>query len=88
MSLREYILRRQAHTRETMETVRLETLPLVNSWTEDTITLKDFYGGKKSMDEEDIEALEALKNDVQENTDEEINFDPVDKRLQQAKSRM
>lgn len=71
-----------------METVRLETLPLVNSWTEDTITLKDFYGGKKSMDEEDIEALEALKNDVQENTDEEINFDPVDKRLQQAKSRM
>ena len=38
MSLREYILRRQAHTRDNMQTVRLQTLPFVNTQTEDTIT--------------------------------------------------
>jgi len=71
MSLREYLLRRQAHTRDTMETVRLETLPILNAWAEDTVTMDDFFGGAQAMTEQDKEELRAFADDVAEMEDED-----------------
>ena len=87
MSLREYILRQQAHTRDSMETTRLQTLPLLNVHSEDIITVKDFFGGTAGdMTEEEINSLEKLRNDVAK--DKDIDTDPVDKQLHEAKAKL
>jgi len=67
MSLREYVLRRQARLRDTVETIRLETLPVVNALSEDTIEVADFFGeGRSSRDEEE---LKAFRYEVEARTD-------------------
>jgi len=86
MSLREYILRRQGHTRDRIETLRLETLPLVNAWTEDEITLSDFFGTTpQQMSDEDRQALKALRYDVEQSGAFDIDdFSLVDEQLTNA----
>jgi len=82
MSLREYLLRRQAHTREWMQTVRLETLPVLNAWTEDTVTMTDFFGYSASeMDADDRQALKALRYDVEQQSERDIDWTLVDQQL-------
>lgn len=83
MSLREYILRRQAHTRDHMETLKLETLPLLNAWTEDSVTLKDFFDSSSAqMNEDDRQALKALRYDVEHSDAFDIeDFSLVDEQL-------
>lgn len=69
MSLREYVLRRQGHMRDSLETLRLETLPIVNAWTEDEITARDFFAGGSPRTERDEEKLRAWRYDVATQTD-------------------
>ena len=68
MSLREYILRRQATMRSTVETLRLETLPIVNTQTEDDVRASDFFGGGPDRERDD-EELKAFRYDVATKTD-------------------
>lgn len=82
MSLREYILRRQAHTRDSMDTLKLETLPLLNAWTEDSITLRKFFDSTPGeMSDEDRQALKALRYDVEQQTDLVDDWSLVDQQL-------
>lgn len=84
MSLREYVLRRQAHIRDYMETIRLKTLPLLNAWTEEAITAEDFFDTEPAqMSEDDRQALKALRYDVEQQVDEIDDFSLVDEQLQQ-----
>lgn len=80
MSLREYVLRRQGQMRDTIETLRLETLPLLNAWSEDTITLQDFFG-PRGMSEEDKEELRSLRDRIDE-TGEIDDWSLVDEQLE------
>lgn len=66
MSLREYILRRQARLRDTVETIKLETIPVLNALSGDTITVEDFFRGApgRSSDE-----LKAFRYEVEARTD-------------------
>jgi hypothetical protein len=85
MSLREYLLRRQAHTRDWMETVRLQTLPLLNAWSKDTITMDDFMGQvPEKLSEEKMDAVKALRYDVEQHTDHNIDWSHVDQQLTDA----
>ena len=54
MSLREYVLRRQALMRSHVETLRIQTLPIVNAWTEDPVTVEDFFGGARAMSSSNV----------------------------------
>jgi len=82
MSLREYILRRQAHTRDHMDTVRLQTLPLLNAWSEETITAEDFFGAPSAeMSADDRQALKALRYDIEQSADRDIDWSLVDQQL-------
>jgi hypothetical protein len=69
MSLREYILRRQASLRDTVETIRVETLPVVNALAEDEIALADFFGGTAPRSQRDEEELKAFRWEVDQHTD-------------------
>jgi hypothetical protein len=85
MSLREYVLRRQASTRDTMKTVRLEVLPILNAWTESTVDLDDFFSsGPTPPKEKDIQSLKALRYDLEQSADRDIDFTPVDRQLTNA----
>ena len=85
MSLREYILRRQAHTRDHMETIRLQTLPLLNAWSEEAITMKDFMGQPaKKLSDGEADAVKALRYDIDQNTDRDIDWTHVDEQLTPA----
>jgi len=82
MSLREYILRRQGQTRDRLDTLRLQTLPILNAWIEDTLTIEDFFDADPGgMSEDDRQALKALRYDVEQATDRDIDFGPVDEQL-------
>jgi len=83
MSLREYILRRQGHMRDTLETLRLETLPVVNAWSEDEITAKDFFGGTAKT-ERDEEKLKAFRYEVATETGLVDDWSLVDPELDDA----
>jgi hypothetical protein len=69
MSLREYILRRQASLRDTVETIRVETLPVVNALAEDEIALADFFVGTAPRAQRDEEELKAFRWEVDQHTD-------------------
>lgn len=85
MSLREYILRRQAHTRGQMDTIRLQTLPILNAWSEDTITMDDFLGHSSAdMSPNEMDAVKALRYDVEQSTDRDIDWSHVDAQLNDA----
>jgi hypothetical protein len=79
MSLREYILRRQASMRDTLETIRLETLPVVNALSEDTITVSDFFetGSAKA----DPDELKSFRNAIEARTDLVDDWSLVDEDL-------
>lgn len=79
MSLREYILRRQASMRDTIETIRLETLPIVNALSEDTLTVDDFFGAGSSPS--DQEELKSFRNAVEARTDLVDDWSLVDDEL-------
>jgi len=68
MSLGEYLLRRQARMKDAMETIRLETLPIVNCLSEDEVTVSDFFG-EGSHSTRDEEELKAFRHDVSQHTD-------------------
>jgi len=85
MGLREYILRRQAHTREQMDTIRLQTLPVLNAWAEDPITMEDFLGhSAHEMSGSEADAVKALRYDIEQNTDRDIDWTHVDQQLAEA----
>jgi hypothetical protein len=85
MSLREYILRRQAHTRDYMQTLRLETLPILNAWSKEAITLQDFMRRRSTeMDGEDRQALKALRYDIEQHTDIVDDWTLIDEQLANA----
>lgn len=79
MSLREYILRRQASMRDTIETIRLETLPVVNALSEDTITVDDFFGGAATGRDKD--ELKSFRNAIEARTDLVDDWSLVDEDL-------
>jgi len=63
MSLREYILRSQAARRQDLDEIRYR-LPLLNAWTEETVTIEDFIGQARSASSGDREALVTLRHDA------------------------
>jgi hypothetical protein len=63
MSLREYILRSQASRRKDLDEIRYR-LPLLNAWTEETVTLDDFIGQARSPSSGDRESLVTLRHDA------------------------
>ena len=82
MSLREYILRRQAHTRGQMDTIRLQTLPVLNAWTEEPITMDDFLGRPSAeMTGSEADAVKALRYDIEQHADRDIDWTHVDNQL-------
>lgn len=84
MSLQEYILRRQGHMRDTLETLRLETLPIVNAWAEDEITARDFFNGGSKPTERDEEKLKAFRYEIATETEIVDDWSLVDPDLQEA----
>lgn len=83
MTLREYILRRQGHMRDSLETLRLETLPIVNAWSNDEITARDFFGGAPKT-QRDEEKLKAFRYEVATKTDLIDDWSLVDPELEDA----
>jgi hypothetical protein len=86
MSLREYILRRQATLRDTVQTIRIETLPVVNALAEDTVDVGDFFAGSASRTDRDEEELKAFRYEVSKQTDLVDDWslvDPIDKQPEQ-----
>lgn len=83
MSLREYILRRQATLRDTVETIRVETLPIANGLTEDPLDVGDFFAGGPSRTERDEEELKAFRYEVSKQTDIVDDWSLVDPTTEQ-----
>jgi len=81
MSLREYVLRRQASLRDTVETIQTQTLPVVNALSEDRITIGDFFQGGKSRAQRDEEELKAFRYEVDQKTDLVDDWSLVDPTL-------
>lgn len=86
MSLREYVLRRQGQMRSTLETLRLETLPLVNCWSEDNITAHDFFDTSPERSARDEEKLKAFRYEIATETDLIDDWSLVDPELDDALS--
>lgn len=84
MSLREYILRRQGHMRDTLETLRLETLPLVNAWSEEEVTAERFFDADPKATERDEEKLKAFRYEIATETDIVDDWSLVDPELDDA----
>jgi len=86
MSLREYILRRQATLRDTVETIRIKTVPVVNALTEDTVGVGDFFAQSASRTGRDEEELKAFRYEVSKQTDLVDDWslvDPLDEQPEQ-----
>lgn len=81
MSLREYVLRRQASLRDTVETIRTQTLPVVNALSEDRIEIGDFFRGGKTRAQRDEEELKAFRYEVDQKTDLVDDWSLVDPTL-------
>jgi hypothetical protein len=87
MSLREYILRRQATLRDTVQTIRIETLPVVNALSEDTVDVGDFFAGSASRTDRDEEELKAFRYEVSKQTDLVDDWSLVDPINEQPEQR-
>lgn len=81
MSLREYLLRRQASLKDTIQTIRLETLPVVNALSEDRITVSDFFEQGGPQEPQDSEQVKAFRNTVAARTDLVDDWSLVDEDL-------
>jgi hypothetical protein len=65
-----------------MDTVRLQTLPLLNAWSEDTVTTEDFFGAASAeMSADDRQALKALRYDIEQTSERDIDWSLVDQQL-------
>jgi len=86
MSLREYVLRQQAHTRSNMETLRLETLPVVNAWVEDDVKVEDFFGNAATT-EQDREELREFTDDLKDSEfGKDLDWSLVDEQLNEPET--
>jgi hypothetical protein len=70
--------------RDTLETLRLETLPIVNAWAEDEITARDFFQASPERTDRDEEKLKAFRYEIATETDIVDDWSLVDPELDNA----
>jgi hypothetical protein len=69
-----------------METLRLQTLPLVNAWVEDDVRVEDFFG-VSARSSQDTEELREFTDDLKDSEfGQDLDWSLVDEQLNEPET--